>query len=201
MGSEPLRNLVAAPVNREFGLLEHLQSALLLITALGGLAGFRRAGNRVEQAVCVVIAAGSFFILLEEIDFGLHYWEYLFGESGLETLNVHNQGNNLPIFKTGSDVLAIALFVIFPLAAGRLTDPRLTYFVPDRLIAVTVIAGLAVSQLAHILEDAGLYPGGPLDHNVSEFRETFTYYAFMLYGLDLALCRKWPSSARGRASE
>jgi hypothetical protein len=197
-GSEPLRDLVASPLNREFGLLEHLQAALLLITAAGGVVGFRRAGNGVEKAVCTLVIVGAVFILLEEIDFGLHYWEYLFGESGLKTLNIHNQEGNLPVVKTGSDVLTIVLFVLIPLAAWRLSDPRLTYFVPDRLIAITVLAGFAVSQLAHFLEDAGLYPDGPLNHNVSEFRETFTYYAFMLYGLDLALRRKWPSSAHPR---
>jgi hypothetical protein len=82
-GSEPLRDLVASPLNREFGLLEHLQSALLLITAAGSVVGFRRAGNGVEKAVCTLVIVGAVFILLEEVDFGLHHWD-LFGESGLK---------------------------------------------------------------------------------------------------------------------
>ncbi len=191
-GIEPLSNLVAPRLNRELGLLEHLQSALLLITAAGGAVGFRRAGHGVEKTVSALVAAGAAFLLLEEVDFGLHYWEYVFGETGVANLNVHNQGGNLPVIKKASDALVIILFVLVPLAAWRLSDPRLTYFVPQRMIAITVLAGFAVSQFAHMLEDAGFHPNGPLTLNVSEFRETFTYYAFMLFGLDLALRRRWP---------
>jgi hypothetical protein len=197
-GIEPLSNLVAPPLNREFGLLEHLQSAVLLITATGGVVGFRHAGNGVEKTISALVAAGAAFILLEEVDFGLHYWEYVFGETGVTNLNVHNQGGNLPVIKKASDVLVIVLFVLVPLAAWRLSDPRLTHFVPQRMIAITVLAGFTVSQFAHLLENAGLYPDGPLNLNVSEFRETFTYYAFMLFGLDLALRRRWPEADRKR---
>lgn len=190
-----LRDIVAPPSNRELGLLEHLQCAILLITAVGGVTGFRRAASGVDKAVCLLIALGAAFLLLEEMDYGLHYWEFLFGETGLQTFNVHNQDDNLLIVKKSSDILVIVLFVIVPLAAWRVTDPRILYFVPDRMIATTVLAGFLVSMLAHALDDAGLYRNGPLVHNVSEFRETFTYYIFMLCCLDLALYRRWPASS------
>ena len=133
-------------------------------------------------------------MLLEEIDYGLHYWELTFGDSGLVTLSIHNMddNSNLSGIKTGSDVIMVLFFIAVPLAAGRIADPRIAYFVPDRMLIATVIAAYAISQFAHVLEQAGWYPNGPLLHNVSEFRETFTYYAFMLYGLDVALRRKRP---------
>jgi hypothetical protein len=199
-GIEPLRDLVASPRNREFGLLEHLQAAILVATAVGGVIGFRRADNGVEKTVCALVAAGAAFIALEEMDFGLHYWEFVFGESGLSTLNIHNQGENLEIIKPGSDTLIVSLFLIFPIAAWRISDPRIRYFVPDPLIGMCVLVGFAVSLLAHSLNDAGLYPAGPLTGNLSEFRETFTYYALMLYGLDLALRRNWAAQARKSAT-
>lgn len=195
-GVGPLRDLVASPVNREFGLLEHLQGVILLVTAGGGVVGMRRAENRVERAVSALVALGAAFLLLEEIDFGLHYWEYLFGESGFVTLNIHNQGENLDVFKTGSDILVVLLFLVLPLVASRASDPRLAYFAPPPLIAATVLAGLAVSAVVRMLDDASPYAGGPLTNNLSEFRETFTYYALMLYGLELSLRRKWPAAAQ-----
>jgi len=194
-GMEPLRSIVAPQPNRELGVLEHLQSFLLLATTVGGTVGFRNAGHRVEKAVSALVAAGGAFLLLEEMDFGLHYWELVFGETGLTNLNIHNQGEALPVIKRASDALTIILFLVIPLVAWRVSDPRLRYFLPDRLTAMTVLGGLAVSLLAHALDDARLYPDGPLSGNISEFRETFTYYAIMLYGLDLALLRKWPSHA------
>jgi len=193
-GLEPLRSIVAPSPNRELGVLEHLQTFLLLVTTVGGIIGFRQAGHRVEKAVSALLAVGSAVLLLEEVDFGLHYWELVFGETGITNLNLHNQGEALPVIKRASDALTIILFVVIPLAAWRVSDPRLRYFLPHPLTAMTVLGGFCVSLLAHALDDAGLYPGGPLAGNISEFRETFTYYAIMIYGLDLALLRRWPSS-------
>jgi len=156
--------------------------------------GFKRADGWVEKAVCALFAAGSALLLLEEIDYGLHYWELVLGESGLVTLSIHNMddNSNLSGIKTASTVFTLLLFVALPLVARNFSDPRIAYFVPDRMLITTVIAAFAMSQFAHTQEEAGWYPNGPLLHNVSEFRETFTYYAFMLYGLDVALRRKWP---------
>ena len=194
-GNPLLRNFVASPANREFGLLEHLQSLIICMAFIGGVLGYRRADSWVEKTACALFAGGSALMLLEEIDYGLHYWEWAFGDSGLVTLSIHNMDDNsaLPEIKKASNLILVLLFVVVPLAAGRFADRRVVYFVPDRMLITTVVAAFAVSQLAHVLDKAGWYPDGPLTLNVSEFRETFTYYAFMLYGLDLALHRRWPS--------
>ena len=196
-GIPALRNLVAPPANREYGLLEHLQVLILLCASIGGILGFKRAEGWVEKTVCALFTASSALLLLEEIDYGLHYWEFAFGESGLVTLSIHNMddNSNLSGIKTASIVFTLLLFVVLPLVASHFSDPRIAYFVPDRMLITTVIAAFAMSQFAHLLDEAGWYPNGPLLHNVSEFRETFTYYAFMLYGLEVALRRKWPGAS------
>ncbi len=58
--------------------------------------------------------------------------------------------------------------------------------VPSGYCALTLVGGFLVSQLAHGLEDVGFRHNGSLLHNVSEFREMFTYWVGVLYLWELA---------------
>jgi hypothetical protein len=193
-GIGPLRDLVAPPINREYGLLENLQLAIILSAAGVGIVGMRRAGTTFERAAFGLFSVGSLFILLEEMDYGLHFWEFVFGSSDLTIRNIHNQDDNLRLFKRTAAVITGAFFVVLPLAATRIRHPLVRYFAPDPMIVTTVVAGIVVGEVAHYLQ-TGHYPNGPLDRNISEFRETFTYYMVLLYSADLALHRKWPGLA------
>ena len=81
------------------------------------------------------------------------------------------------------------LFVLLPLAK-RMVPERLRSFVPNLHSALTLLGGLLISELAHGLEDAGWANNGSLHNNISEFRETFTYWVGLLYLWELARRRR-----------
>ena len=89
-----------------------------------------------------------------------------------------------PTFRESArwSIFYIALPLLGPYSNNRI----IRYFTPPRLIVVTALCGFLARSAAHYLEDAGYYPNGPLDGNIAEFREFFTYYLTMLYVLGLA---------------
>jgi hypothetical protein len=79
----------------------------------------------------------------------------------------------------------VVFFVLLPLAKKRLPE-RLRPFIPNLHSALTLLGGLLTSEVAHGLEDAGWANNGSLHNNISEFRETFTYWVGLLYLWELA---------------
>ncbi len=201
-GIPGLRDLVAPPRNREFGLLENSQNLIILATAFVALAGYRRTMAESRRYLFLLAFLGCLFLVLEENDYGLTYWELLYGhrQSGPDSLrNLHNIGDTTHHLKRFADVVAIAGFVILPFLASRV-PAGFAYFVPHRYSALTVLCGILLVRLAHLLDDAGLYPGGPLSTNISEFREFFTYYLWLIWFVELTyirLCGGSKGSARG----
>lgn len=181
---------------REFGLLESLQNLLLLGIIGVAVAGVLRVSARWQKAVFGVIAAFAAFIFLEEIDYGLHYYEYVSGiesESAAESRNWHNVGKRTSIMKRLVDAGAVLWFFVVPLATARVRAPKVRYFLPSRWYAVTVVCAWLLSELAHLLNDAGLNPDGNIRSNISEFREINTYYLPLVYLSELVFVRDWPS--------
>lgn len=190
-----LRDLVASPVNREFGLLENIQLVIIGVATWIAISGFRRATGTLDKALFAAIAIAAIFAFLEEMDYGIHFYELFFGSTGLEVRNVHNQPGKLKIIKNLTEAVTIGFFVVLPLVAPYIRNPLVRAFAPDKLIVATVAAGLGLGLFAHQLDDAGLYLDGPLKNNISEFRETFTYWLMMLYCLELR--SRLPLFARG----
>ena len=121
----------------------------------------------------------------------LLYWSLLTGThrpSG-EYFNIHNQGNITRWLKKMVDGGSVAVFILIPLARKRL-PVKIQSLVPDIHSALTLLCGLLTSKLAHALENAGINNNGSLLNNISEFRETFTYWVGLLYLWEVAQRRK-----------
>ena len=94
-----LQQVVAPTINwlpqnswREFGLLEQLQNLLLLaVLTILVLGAFRKTGV-LDKGIMVAGSIVFLFLFLEEIDYGINFYEYLTGgDSGIRLRNWHNQ--------------------------------------------------------------------------------------------------------------
>lgn len=202
-GHPGLQYLVAPQIDwlhhrswREFGLLEMLQNLLLLaIVVLFAIAAMRRC-NWLEKLFYFIGALLMLFLLLEEIDYGIHYYEFLTGKQVAidgQYRNIHNlqiDGRSLGgRLKKVANVVTIVWFILVPILAGRANLGPLQRLVPRRWFILGFAVSLLFSSLAHHLDQLGLdvIDGveGALKHNVSEFREASTYYLYFLYALQL----------------
>jgi hypothetical protein len=151
--------------DREFGLLENLQNLLLLTIIAVGTAAAVRKRERWQRVLFAVIVAGATVVLLEEIDYGLHYYEYLRGvptEEIADVRGVHNV-ENVNDLKKAIDVGVALLFVVLPLALRRSNHPLVVYFRPTLWYTATLVLMVALSKLvAHPLENRGFGGSGTL---------------------------------------
>ena len=179
---------------REFGLLEQLQNSFLLAAVLILLAAAVYHRNTLDR-LCFVGGALIFaFLFLEEIDYGLHFYELFIGEdTGIRTRNWHNQENdgkqNVKKFKQIMDVLMFILFIFLPLIKNRISIQLIRNVTPSRWFIVGFAIGITASKVAHLLDTQGMGTinavEGNLSGNISEFRELSNYYFFMLYAIQL----------------
>ena len=195
-GIEWLQTIVAPPGNREYGLLENLQLVILLAIVVGAVIGLKIKTNRPEKIIMALILAGSVFMFLEELDYGLFYYRLVSGNPideriASEFINLHNIGEASPKFKLAGDLSLIILFIVLPLFFSRSRNNLLRYLAPDRLFVLAVILMFALSRFAHYLENSGVGTMGSLHGRISEFRELFTYYIFLVYFFGLIFRRSY----------
>ncbi len=210
-GVEWLQNIVApriagrsATTTREFGLLENAQNLLLLAMIAVCIAGALKQRTHIERAMLVAIALFSVFVFLEEIDYGLHYYEYINDIPWTDTREVrnwHNQGDRTDQTKRVVDIGMVVLFLIAPVALMKSKSPRVRFFTPDVYSALTLLASFAIRTVAHQLEERGVGEAGVIHKNLSEFREVITYYVFLLYVIELSLRRRLKPTAVPQAAE
>lgn len=183
---------------REFGLLEMLQNVFLLgVLFIFGYALIVKT-SWVDKGLYFVALCVFTFLFLEEIDYGLHYYEWVTGELlHDQPRNWHNQNGedghqNTRKVKRIADILMVLVFVLLPLlnlikpvnkVLGRYVFVPVTWFVGMAVLA------LVFSKLAHWFDDGGfaIINGveGKMHNNISEFRETSIYYVYLLYALQL----------------
>ena len=111
--------IMAPPYNRELGILELLQSIVLLLTLFVSYKQSRlTTGN--QSLIWSLITLVLMLVLLEETDYGLHYFDYLMGNQPYTSnlpfnfRNIHNKSNNLLIIKVSSLIFQIVIFGFFP---------------------------------------------------------------------------------------
>lgn len=190
-GNETLQQIISPRMpkmnpssGREFGLLENLQNLILLAMIVMAAMGFRRKTQRIEKAGMAFVFLFSCFIFLEEIDYGLHFYEYAKNVPWYESTrarNLHNVGDRTNITKRVVDLGMLVAFGILPFALAKTRNPLVRFLLPTRESLLTLLAMLLVRTLAHQLKDHGFGTEGTIDNNLSEFRELVTYYLFMLY--------------------
>lgn len=196
------------PENREFGGLENTQNVILIIILGMVIWGAVRASTATERALMIFFTLGSLFIFLEEIDYGLHYIDHIRGvepHEAREVRNLHNQGDLTDRFKNLSDTILVLFFVVLPWLVKERSHPLLRYFTPSRMCTIAAVVMVLQSRFAHSLQDAGLGQidgtEGQLSTNISEFRETFVYWIWMLYFHALVFLREWPKAGKTQAPE
>jgi hypothetical protein len=205
-GIEGLQQIVAPTIEglplyswREFGLLEMLQNLVLLILVVYLARSIFAAGEWWLTAAFALLAAGFFFVLLEEIDYGLHFLAYFGGaEFTLDpdqwSRNLHNRATAEGVqygsyMKMAATATLAIWFLLAPFLLGNSRSRPLRLLVPTRWAAATVVLIVVLSRIAHLLDSSGLswIDGSPgnLEHNISEFRELNMYYLFLLYFAEL----------------
>ena len=188
-----LSEIIAPEQNREFGIVENIQLLLLLMIFFLAVKGARTHKVKIEKYAYIFVAAATAFIFLEEIDYGLHYYDLLAGNSSnparievfhTKVRNLHNNENNvLNIMKLISYAVIIIFFVLLPLLPDKLKNkyPLLGYLSPSRYVVITAFCLLILNQLALYLYKNFDYSNASLNANVSEFEEIMTYYIIFLY--------------------
>ena len=179
---------------REFGALEQLQNgflfAVIVILSFAAL----RTKHGLDRACFIGAALVFLFLFLEEIDYGIHYYELLIGEdTGIEVRNWHNQKTNgeqnVKKFKQLMDLSMFVLFIVLPLLKNKIPNQFIKNITPSRWFIAGFVLAIALSNFAHFLDDRGMGSiagvEGNLSGNISEFRELSNYYFFVVYALQL----------------
>ena len=194
-GIRLLETIVAAPYfeavqsnsRREFGLLENLQAALILsMSVIAFRTAYLCGVARIRQFIYFVGACAA-LLFLEEIDYGMHFYDYLMKvplEETVQMRNLHNKGDTTLRLKQTFDAITLGFFVVAPLFVGRFSNPNIRYLVPDRYSILTALAAVITRNVAHFLDDRGM--GYGLQSNIYEFREVVTYYIMFLWVCQLA---------------
>lgn len=185
--------VISPAFNREFGVLENLQLMVLTVIAALSIKAIGKKEDKYEKYIFTAITVLSVFLLLEEIDYGLHYYELLTGQQqNISTRNVHNNGKITGWFKMSSYIFLVLFFVLFPFISRYTKDrfPFLYYISPSNKIITTLICLVLLNQLAFYFYKQDIHTNRSLDGNVSEFEELLTYYIVLLYIRELAKCNK-----------
>ncbi|MCH2103502.1 MAG: hypothetical protein MK297_05745 [Planctomycetes bacterium] len=200
-GVMSLQELVSPAEDREFGLIENVQNLILLSGALLCWRAKRLEADRGWRRLWALGVVACLVFFMEEIDWGDHYWSALTGAQrpAGEYFNLHNQGDINRWLKKVVDIGFVLIFFFLPLAKGRVREP-LRPLLPKLHSALTLLGGAITSNLAHGLEDAGWTNNGSLYNNISEFRETFTYWVVVLYLWELSVLRRRASVGREELS-
>jgi hypothetical protein len=187
-----LSELIAPSINREFGIIENIQNILLILIFFTALKGFRTRNTKIEKYGYALIMAATVFMFLEEIDYGLHYYDHLTGKPGItkvvvfdsEVRNLHNNGKLiLNVMKLAAYIFVALFFAVLPLLPEKIKTKNrwLNFLSPSRYIVGTAICLLVLNQIARYLYKNYDYTNHSLDSNVSEFEEIMTYYIIFLY--------------------
>ena len=176
----PLRPLVAPDANKEFGLLENLQNAMLIGIALVAAAGFRRKQLQWERICLLVVAGGAIFMLLEETDYGLQFTES-------RPVNVHQVGSIEASLEHIARFGGLVFFGGFAILFAKSRNALLRYLAPDRFAVLTILLVTACWEIAIRLPETE----GSLAGNELEYAELGVYYLVLLYLSDMVFRRRY----------
>ena len=179
---------------REFGLLEQLQNVFLMLSLAVVVKAVFTSRKRVEKLILLFVSFFFLFVLLEEIDCGIHFVELVRGESsGITYRNWHNVASgvkqNVVYLKMAAQIFMVLWFFFMPLFKKKLKNQNLRAIVPSIWFIPGYIIAVAATRTALFLESMGYgfiegVPGN-LTGNISEFTETSIYYFIMLYTVSL----------------
>ncbi len=189
-GGLQMAEIISPASNREFGIMENLATVVVGVMVYFSVQCFK-AGNQVATKVVFAFAViASLFLFLEELDYGLHFYELWKGvppEEKIITRNFHNQDlSTLSKMKTFIYIFIAIAFVIIPLIGEKPFPKFLQQFIASpRLIytaATLEITSILSYHFVYTLNHHGNYS---LDGNTTEFGEGIIYYMLLLYLYEL----------------
>ncbi len=200
-----LSYIIAPELNREFGLLEHIQSLIILAIIFIAFRKSRSSMVKLERFFFLGVGLFSLLIFLEELDYGIHYYEYLqtgtiaensTGQFEKGTRNLHNirDTNDEESIRKLTMVLVYTGFVfilgVFALLKNRLLkgNALAQWIIPSSgYFAMSLTAMLLLNELTLYLDQNVKDPSiTALNGNTIEFQETFIYYIALLYIWELS---------------
>ncbi len=179
---------------REFGILEQTQNLFLLAIVFLFAYAIYLHQSLMDKLFFFFGFAFILFLLLEEIDYGLHFYEYLTNtHTGFKQRNWHNQETggkqNVRYLKKAADIVMVIWFIVLPFFKTKIKIGFIQNLLPSRWFAATFITAVLMSNLAHYMEENqfGYIDGvlGNLAGNISEYREASNYYLYLLYAIQL----------------
>lgn len=184
--------------SREFGLLEMLQNGFLLCVVYMFAKALLQQRPVLDKLFFATGCCAFLFLLLEEIDYGLHFKNLLLGEVHYpDTRNIHNRWTEDGVeyatyFKKTNDFVNIVWFALIPILlwlSPYAEQAKKINLIPSRWFLVGFAIALVFARIAHSLEDHGFAElnghKGALYKAVAEFRETSLYYLYLLYAKQL----------------
>lgn len=184
-----LKTLVSPEINREFGILENLQLVVIALIFGITLTAISKKRQFIENLGYAFLSLLFLLAFLEEIDYGIHYYEYFFN-SGVEdktiVRNLHNQGENNYYLRQATYVVMVICFVVLPLTKNKIDIPFIQYFCADKLIVASFAVYLFVGQIARLLPKWGMEVNESLRGNHQEFEELTFYYIILLYLFEIS---------------
>jgi len=180
-----MQNITAHAYNREFGLLENLENTLLLGVIILSYILLKNARHFIVRIIYLLCLLTSVFMLLEEIDYGFHVWNYFQGihpQQDTVIRNIHNQGKNTIKILMWIGYAIILLFILVMPHLNRKNFPTwFKNFVPSVKLHFTVLTLPFISRFPHFLNKKDFDTNMSLYHNLSEFEEFAIYYIFFLF--------------------
>ena len=179
-----MQEIIAPQYDREFGLLENLDALFIMLSLIVLIRIARLPLKPLFKAGAVFACLVTVVMLLEEIDYGLHFIEWMKGippgtTGGIR--NLHNQGNNTNRIKDVAYVILAVFFVLLPYVDRLKKFSLVKLLCPSKMICFTVLATVLVAGAHEALDPYNLPTNGVLNSNQSEFEELIIYYTFLIY--------------------
>ncbi len=193
--------IVSPDINREFGLLEHLQLVLIAITLVYSIKAIPTKEFWLEKLGYIFMSLFLVLLFLEELDYGLHYIEYFSNEPPAESTeirNFNNQGDNNYYLRQASYVVMVLFFVVLPLVQDKIKNTFIKHFCANRYLVSTFAVYLFIGQLSRWLPRLGMPNNQSLWGNHQEFEELILYYIILLYVYEIAIQKKPLFTSNGR---
>ena len=181
-----MQELVAPSINREFGLLENFQLIFLMLCCLYSFKGWRKSKLPLDRWLFALMTFGFLFLFMEEIDYGLHYIELFNDREGSgEIRNLHNQKGVLSYMKKTIYLVVFVFFMIIPFLRSKLSNFKISNWIPSKLIVITALCLTLWSQIAQFIYHSSIVTNNSLEKNISEYEELLIYYLFLVYVLEM----------------
>lgn len=191
-GISVLTTIISPPINREFGLLEHLQLLLIAFSLVYSIKSIKLKEFWLEKLAYVFLSFFFLLLFLEEIDYGIHYYEYFIKgiqEDKSIVRNFHNQGDNNFYLRQASYAVMVIMFILLPILKSKIKNRFISYFCAHHFLVYSFMVYLFIGQLSRWLPRWGMQVNESLRGNHQEFEELVLYYIIFLFVYEIGIIK------------